>query len=103
MDEGHDSFKFGLQPVRNIHLDSRFGETAGLSNFLLISIANLIAWPVVYFLMRKVLRNYPYRIDIAFHYFLLAGVASVLIAVMTILYLSVRAALQNPVDSLRYE
>ena len=70
---------------------------------LLISIANVIAWPIVYFVMRKVLQNYPYRIDIAPRCFLLAGLASILIAVMTILYLSVRAALQNHGDSLRYE
>jgi putative ABC transport system permease protein len=76
----------------------------GLREFiLLISIANVIAWPIVYLLMKKVLQNYPYRVGIGPQYFLLAGGASVLIAVMTILYLSVRAALQNPVDSLRYE
>jgi putative ABC transport system permease protein len=76
----------------------------GIKEFiLLISVANVIAWPIVYFAMRKVLQNYPYRVDIAPHYFLLAGAASILIAVTTILYLSVRAALQNPVDSLRYE
>jgi putative ABC transport system permease protein len=76
----------------------------GVKDFiLLISIANVIAWPVVFFVMKKVLQNYPYRVGIAVHYFLLAGAASVLIAIMTILYLSVRAALQNPSDSLRYE
>jgi putative ABC transport system permease protein len=76
----------------------------GLREFiLLIAIANVIAWPVVILVMRRVLRNYPYRVAIAPQYFLLAGAASILIAVMTILYLSVRAALQNPVDSLRYE
>jgi putative ABC transport system permease protein len=71
--------------------------------FYLICLANLIAWPVVYFVMQRVLRNYPYRIDIGLPYFLLAGAASVLIAGLTILYLSVKAALQNPIDSLRYE
>jgi putative ABC transport system permease protein len=76
----------------------------GLKEFiLLISIANVIAWPIVYLVMKKVLQNYPYRVDIAPQYFLLAGMASILVAVMTILYLSVRAALQNPVDSLHYE
>lgn len=76
----------------------------GIKEFiLLISIANVIAWPIVVLVMKKVLQNYPYRVDIALQYFLLAGAASILIAMMTILYLSVRAALQNPVDSLRYE
>lgn len=76
----------------------------GIKEFiLLIFIANVIAWPIVVLVMKKVLQNYPYRVDIAPLYFLLAGAASILIAVMTILCLSVRAALQNPVDSLRYE
>ena len=70
---------------------------------ILIAIANVIAWPVVFFVMRKVLQNYPYRIDIGPQYFLFAGVISVLLAVFTILYISVKAALQNPVKSLRYE
>jgi putative ABC transport system permease protein len=76
----------------------------GIKEFVhLICLANLIAWPVAYFVMQKVLQNYPYRVDIGFQYFLLAGTASVLISALTILYLSVKAALQNPIDSLRYE
>jgi putative ABC transport system permease protein len=70
---------------------------------LLISLANVIAWPIVFFWMKWSLQNYPYRIDIASHYFVLAWMASMLIAVLTILYLSAKAALQNPIDSLRYE
>jgi putative ABC transport system permease protein len=70
---------------------------------LLISLANVIAWPVVYFVMRRVLQNYPYRVGIASHEFVLAWAVSVLIAVLTIFYLSAKAALRNPVDSLRYE
>jgi putative ABC transport system permease protein len=70
---------------------------------LLISLANVIAWPIVYFMMRRVLENYAYRIGIAPGYFILAWAASVLIAVLTTLYLSAKAALQNPIKSLRYE
>jgi putative ABC transport system permease protein len=69
----------------------------------LISFANVIAWPVVFFIMKKVLQNYPYRIDIDIFYFVLAWVASILIAVLTIFYLSLKAATKNPVESLRYE
>ncbi len=76
----------------------------GIKEFMfLICIANLIAWPVVYFVMQRVLQNYPYRIGIGFQYFLLAGIFSLLISGLTILYLSVKAALQNPIESLRYE
>ncbi len=70
---------------------------------VLIAIANVIAWPVVFFVMKKVLQNYPYRIDLEPQYFFLAGAISVLLAVLTILYISVKAALQNPVKNLRYE
>lgn len=70
---------------------------------LLITLANVIAWPVVFIVMKKVLQNYPYRIPIGIYYFLLTGAASLLVAVLTILYLSLKAALRNPSNSLRYE
>jgi putative ABC transport system permease protein len=70
---------------------------------VLTTAANLIAWPFVYFVLRRVLQRYPYRISIAPHYFLLAGAFSILVAVLTILLLSFRAAAANPVDSLRCE
>ncbi len=70
---------------------------------LLISIANVIAWPIVFIVMKKILQNYPYRVPIGIHYFLLTGAASLLVAMLTILYLSIKAALRNPADSLRYE
>jgi putative ABC transport system permease protein len=70
---------------------------------LLISIANVIAWPIVFIVMKKILQNYPYRIPIGIHYFILTGAASLLVAMLTILYLSVKSALRNPADSLRYE
>jgi putative ABC transport system permease protein len=70
---------------------------------LMISLANAIAWPVAFFIMKRVLENYSYRIDIAIHYFILAWALSILTAVFTILYLSIKAALQDPVECLRYE
>ncbi len=70
---------------------------------ILVAIANIIAWPVVFYIMHKVLENYPYRIGISIFYFLFSGLASLLIAVLTVLWLAVKAATANPVDSLRYE
>jgi putative ABC transport system permease protein len=70
---------------------------------ILVAAANIIAWPVVFSIMHKVLKNYPYRIDISIHYFLLSGLISSLIAVLAVLWLAVKAATANPVDSLRYE
>lgn len=70
---------------------------------LLISLANAVAWPAAYLVMRGVLAAYPYRIAITPSTFLLAWAASVLVAVLTILSLAVRVAFRNPVESLRYE
>ena len=96
--------------IKEIGIRKVLGATVGQIVYLatreflfLISIANVIAWPVVFFIMNNVLQNYPYRIDIAVHYFVLAWIVSITIAVLTIFYLSIKAALQNPVESLRYE
>jgi putative ABC transport system permease protein len=70
---------------------------------LLLVVANITAWPVAYMVMANILQNYPYRITLGFPYFFLAGAASILIGLLTILWLSVRAALTNPVNSLKYE
>ena len=70
---------------------------------VLIAVANVIAWPVVYLVIRKLLQNFAYRIPIGLHYFLLTGAASLLVAALSILYLSFKSALKNPVESLRYE
>jgi len=69
----------------------------------LVGIANIISWPLAYFAMKTLLDNYYYRIPLGLQYFLLAGVLSLLIALLTTLFLAVRAAVANPVDSLRYE
>jgi putative ABC transport system permease protein len=70
---------------------------------LLVGIANIIGWPIAYFAMKSLLNNYHFRISIGFQYFLLAGVLSFSIAVLTTIFLALRAAMANPVDSLRYE
>lgn len=70
---------------------------------LLIGIANLLAWPAAYLLMQNILRDYHYRIDIGYEYFVIAGAASVAVATITVLYLVLKAAFANPVDSLRTE
>ena len=68
---------------------------------ILVAIANFIAWPIVYYVMRKVLQDYPYRVEIGIHYFLAAGFVSLIIAVLTIMSLTVKAARSNPVDAIK--
>lgn len=70
---------------------------------VLVLAANLIAWPAAYYAMNSLLSDYYYRIGLEVQYFLAAALLTVGIAVCTILYLAIKAALSNPVETLRYE
>jgi putative ABC transport system permease protein len=70
---------------------------------ILVALANVIAWPVAYYAMSKWLQNFAYRIDIGLGTFLLAGLLALLIALITVAFQAVKAALANPVEALRYE
>ena len=69
----------------------------------LMLIANIIAWPVAYIVVRYWLQNFPYRIEINLGVFILAGVFTFFIAALTVFYQAAKAASTNPLDSLRYE
>jgi putative ABC transport system permease protein len=49
------------------------------------------------------LQNYPYRVDIHWWVFIMAGAAAILIAIITVSFQAIRAAVSNPVKSLRSE
>jgi putative ABC transport system permease protein len=68
-----------------------------------VLIANLVSWPVAYFVMRRWLENFAYRTSMGLHIFLISSALAFLIAVLTVSYQSIRAAFTNPVKSLRYE
>ena len=70
---------------------------------LLVLLAFAIAAPLGYFAMQAWLETFVYRIELSIVYFVLALLASVGIAWLTVGYKSVRAALSNPVDALRSE
>lgn len=65
--------------------------------------ANLIAWPIAYFALSKWLESYAYRTSLSLWPFCLATVLTLLIAMLTVSYRSIRAVTANPVHSLRYE
>ncbi len=65
--------------------------------------ANVIAFPIAYYLAHRWLQNFAYRIDITFWPFLSAGLLAMVIALFTVSWQAIRAATANPVDSLRYE
>ncbi|HMB91590.1 MAG TPA: hypothetical protein VKP65_12130, partial [Rhodothermales bacterium] len=69
----------------------------------LVMIAFVLAAPLAYLLMDRWLQAFAYRIEIGVGPLLLAGIAALLIALVTVSYQSMKAALTNPVDSLRYE
>ncbi|MGD8539047.1 MAG: ABC transporter permease [Candidatus Aminicenantes bacterium] len=68
-----------------------------------VLLANIIGWPVAYFAMTKWLENFAYRTSLNVWIFLLAGVLALLIALMTVSFHSVKAAVANPITALRYE
>jgi len=67
-----------------------------------VMIANIIAWPLAYIVMSKWLQNFIYRISPSVIYFIGAAILAIFIAILTITYQSVKAALINPVDTLKY-
>jgi putative ABC transport system permease protein len=68
-----------------------------------IVVANLLAWPLVYIILQQWLRNYAYHIQPAWWVFVGAGIITLLIALATISIESIKAALANPIKSLRTE
>ncbi|WP_439558581.1 ABC transporter permease [Dyadobacter sp.] len=69
----------------------------------LVGIALVVAAPLAWWLMDQWLRDFAYRAEIAWWMFVLAGALSVLIALFTVSFQSVKAALMNPVKSLKSE
>jgi ABC-type antimicrobial peptide transport system permease subunit len=68
-----------------------------------VLLANILAWPVAYYAMTKWLRGFAFRIDLGIGVFLSAAVMALAIAVLTVSYQSIKAAVSNPAEALRYE
>jgi ABC-type antimicrobial peptide transport system permease subunit len=69
----------------------------------LVIISILIASPVAWWSMGKWLSDYTYRINISVWVFLVAGLIAIVISLMTVSYQAIKAAIANPVKSLRTE
>ena len=68
-----------------------------------VLVANVIAWPIAYYVMERWLQNFAYRTTIGVEPFLLAGILALLIAFFTVSSQAIKAAMANPVISLKYE
>ena len=91
--------------VRKVLGASVAGITTLLSkDFLkLVMVSFLIASPVAWWMMHQWLQDYPYRVSIQWQVFAVAGLLSFIISVLTVSYQSIKAAVANPVKSLRTE
>jgi putative ABC transport system permease protein len=99
-----------VQRTKEVGIRKVLGSTtAGIVTLLgreligLILLANLIAWPVSFFAMNQWIRNFPYRAKIGIEMFVGSSLVVLLIGLLTVSYQTVKAALSNPADSLRYE
>ncbi len=68
-----------------------------------VLIANVLAWPVAYLVMKKWLQGFAYRTELTLWLFAAAGAGALLLAVLTVSFQAIRAARSNPVDALKYE
>ena len=68
-----------------------------------VLLANIVAWPVAYFLLEKLLQNYAYRTPFLWWLYPLALLVTVGVALLTVSYQSIKAARTNPVNALKYE
>ena len=91
--------------IRKVLGASVSGIAALLSkDFLkLVAVSCIIAFPVAWWIMHSWLQNYQYRIEISWWIFLIAGGVAILIALFTISFQAIKAAVANPVNSLRSE
>jgi putative ABC transport system permease protein len=70
---------------------------------VLVVISNVIAWPLGYYFLQKWLQGYAYRCGFGIEIFVMAGLGTLLIALLAVGLHTVKAAWSNPLESIRYE
>jgi putative ABC transport system permease protein len=94
--------EIGIRKVLGASMTSLFGLLSK-ELLLLVAVALVIATPLAWFTMNDWLKDYAYRIAIAWWIFAIAGILAILIALITISFQTIKALLINPVSSLRSE
>jgi len=99
-----------VQRTKEIGIRKVLGSSVGSivmllsSDFIkLVALAALISFPIGWWIMSNWLKGYAYRISIEWWVFALAGITAIIIAFVTISFQSIKAAIANPVKSLRSE
>jgi len=68
-----------------------------------VIVANFLAWPAAYFAVNRWLQSFAFRTAIGLRPFIIAGLITLAVALLSVIFQTLKAALSNPVDSLRYE
>ena len=91
--------------IRKVHGASVFNVVRLIAkeSIIWVLIANLIAWPVAYFLMKNWLQGYAYRTSLSVLIFFAAMAIALMVAFLSVSFQAIRAATANPINSLRYE
>jgi len=99
-----------IQRTKEIGIRKALGSTSANIILLLskgfiqlVLVANLIAWPLAWWIMNSWLRSFPYRIDIHPVLFIVAGMGVVIIAFLSVGFQTFKAARVNPANTLKYE
>ena len=94
--------EIGVRKVLGASVSNLVGMLS--ADFLkLVGIAAIIAFPVAWYFLNGWLEKYAFRIHMEWWYFAVAGVAALLIALFTVSFQAIKAALMNPVKSLKSE
>jgi len=91
--------------IRKVHGASILNVIILIINkfFVLVVIANIISWPIAYFIMNRWLQNFAFKTNIGFLVFIVAGLLSLIIVFAVLIVNTLKAGRANPVEALRYE